>query len=253
MDIDALAARVGDHLGTSEWLEVGQDRIDLFAEATGDHQWIHRAGPEADAGPQTQVQLAAGVVLGSAQPVMVKPVIVIMLPLQLAERPLRVLLRFHFPVGSLGFECQDIVYPFPAHRESHGGIKGIRCALLPGGAYGDVARPLFRRSLFLNRLRRRFLATMVSPVAPQTPACAPSPNGSIRHGPIVQLRQQMPRLPKPHCGSWDSSLSQAICTPESHARSIISVEAGSTDRCFPLPMKRLLPSQPLERPARASR
>lgn len=51
MDIAALEARVGEHLGTSAWLEVGQDRIDAFADATGDHQWIHRAGPEADAGP----------------------------------------------------------------------------------------------------------------------------------------------------------------------------------------------------------
>ncbi|HEY3014488.1 MAG TPA: MaoC/PaaZ C-terminal domain-containing protein, partial [Nocardioides sp.] len=32
---------VGDDLGTSPWLEVTQDMIDLFADATGDHQWIH--------------------------------------------------------------------------------------------------------------------------------------------------------------------------------------------------------------------
>ena len=36
-----LAARVGQKLGTSEWLPVDQRMIDLFAEATGDHQWIH--------------------------------------------------------------------------------------------------------------------------------------------------------------------------------------------------------------------
>ena len=36
-----LAARVGQSLGTSEWVTVDQHTIDTFAEATGDHQWIH--------------------------------------------------------------------------------------------------------------------------------------------------------------------------------------------------------------------
>jgi acyl dehydratase len=39
--LDDLAARVGQEVVISDWLEVGQDRIDRFAEATGDHQWIH--------------------------------------------------------------------------------------------------------------------------------------------------------------------------------------------------------------------
>ena len=37
----ALAEWVGRKIGTSEWIEVDQRTIDLFAEATGDHQWIH--------------------------------------------------------------------------------------------------------------------------------------------------------------------------------------------------------------------
>lgn len=36
-----LEAYVGKQLGVSEWLEVTQDRINLFADATLDHQWIH--------------------------------------------------------------------------------------------------------------------------------------------------------------------------------------------------------------------
>jgi acyl dehydratase len=36
-----MAAWVGKKLGTSEWFTVDQRTIDLFAEATGDHQWIH--------------------------------------------------------------------------------------------------------------------------------------------------------------------------------------------------------------------
>ena len=39
--LDTLQARVGDELGVSSWVTVGQDRIDAFAACTGDHQWIH--------------------------------------------------------------------------------------------------------------------------------------------------------------------------------------------------------------------
>ena len=38
-------------LGTSEWLEVPQDRINLFADATLDHQWIHVDAEKAKSGP----------------------------------------------------------------------------------------------------------------------------------------------------------------------------------------------------------
>jgi acyl dehydratase len=39
--IDELRAKVGEELGVSEWHEVTQDAINAFADATGDHQWIH--------------------------------------------------------------------------------------------------------------------------------------------------------------------------------------------------------------------
>jgi len=39
--IEGLHDWVGKKLGTSDWLEMTQERIDLFAEATGDKQWIH--------------------------------------------------------------------------------------------------------------------------------------------------------------------------------------------------------------------
>ena len=50
-----LAAEQGQKLGTSDWLELSQTRIDLFADATQDHQWIH-TDPErtkADLGQST--------------------------------------------------------------------------------------------------------------------------------------------------------------------------------------------------------
>jgi acyl dehydratase len=38
---DELKTKVGEHLGYSDWLEITQERVDQFADATGDHQWIH--------------------------------------------------------------------------------------------------------------------------------------------------------------------------------------------------------------------
>ena len=46
-----LAAAVGKSLGASDWLAVDQQRIDRFADATDDHQWIHVDVPRASAGP----------------------------------------------------------------------------------------------------------------------------------------------------------------------------------------------------------
>jgi acyl dehydratase len=39
--VDELRARAGQEIGTSDWLAVTQERITAFADATGDHQWIH--------------------------------------------------------------------------------------------------------------------------------------------------------------------------------------------------------------------
>lgn len=48
---EELRAAVGEELGPTDWLEIDQKRIDLFAEATGDHQWIHVDPEKAAAGP----------------------------------------------------------------------------------------------------------------------------------------------------------------------------------------------------------
>lgn len=46
-----LTAAIGEDLGSGEWLEITQDRIDAFAEVTGDHQWIHVDPQRAADGP----------------------------------------------------------------------------------------------------------------------------------------------------------------------------------------------------------
>lgn len=48
MDFSEL---VGTEIGVGEWFQVAQERIDAFADATDDHQWIHQAGEQANNGP----------------------------------------------------------------------------------------------------------------------------------------------------------------------------------------------------------
>ncbi len=50
-DVTELAGAVGEHLGYSDWLAVTQERVDQFADATGDHQWIHVDPDRAKQGP----------------------------------------------------------------------------------------------------------------------------------------------------------------------------------------------------------
>lgn len=49
--VDDLEQAVGTHLGYSDWHRITQRQIDLFAEATGDHQWIHVDPERAEEGP----------------------------------------------------------------------------------------------------------------------------------------------------------------------------------------------------------
>ncbi|MEO6470587.1 MAG: MaoC family dehydratase [Aeromicrobium sp.] len=48
---EEVAAAAGTELGVSEWISITQDRIDQFADATGDHQWIHVDPEKAANGP----------------------------------------------------------------------------------------------------------------------------------------------------------------------------------------------------------
>ena len=49
--LDELKALAGQDLGVSEWLEITQERVNTFADATDDHQWIHVDPEKAKAGP----------------------------------------------------------------------------------------------------------------------------------------------------------------------------------------------------------
>ena len=76
-DIDELASLVGSHLGYSQWQTISQDQVNRFADATGDHQWIHvdpeRARRESPFGGP----IAHGYLTLSLAPVLVAEVLVI--------------------------------------------------------------------------------------------------------------------------------------------------------------------------------
>jgi acyl dehydratase len=67
--IDELKTKVGEELGVSEWHEVTQAGIDAFAEATGDHQWIH-VDPERAAQTPFGSTIAHGLYTLSLGPVL---------------------------------------------------------------------------------------------------------------------------------------------------------------------------------------
>lgn len=66
-------AHVGEHLGFSDWRQVTQKEIDLFAEATGDHQWIHVDPEKAAAGPYGKT-IAHGYLTLSLVPILVQQI-----------------------------------------------------------------------------------------------------------------------------------------------------------------------------------
>jgi acyl dehydratase len=71
--IDDLRQAVGTHLGYSGWHAITQPQIDAFAEATGDHQWIHVDAEKAAAGP-FGVTIAHGFLTLSLVPMLARQV-----------------------------------------------------------------------------------------------------------------------------------------------------------------------------------
>jgi acyl dehydratase len=74
--IDELKALVGEELGTSDWMEITQDRVDTFAEATGDHQWIHVDPERAKDGPFGGT-IAHGYLTMSLSPVLLPQIVTV--------------------------------------------------------------------------------------------------------------------------------------------------------------------------------
>jgi acyl dehydratase len=75
-DLTEFLDLVGQQIGTSDWQEIDQKRIDLFAEATGDHQWIHVDPERAAAGPFGST-IAHGYLTLSLAPALLQQVITV--------------------------------------------------------------------------------------------------------------------------------------------------------------------------------
>lgn len=68
--IDELKAKAGSHLGHSEWHEITQERINRFADATDDHQWIHVDVERAKTGPYGKTIAQGYLTLSLAAPML---------------------------------------------------------------------------------------------------------------------------------------------------------------------------------------
>ncbi len=73
--IDELKSKVGSHLGYSDYLEVTQEKVNLFADATGDHQWIHVDVERANAESPFGGPIAHGYLTLSLAPTLVPQVV----------------------------------------------------------------------------------------------------------------------------------------------------------------------------------
>ena len=93
--VAAVQGAVGTDLGRSDWLRIEQSRIDRFAEATGDHQWIHVDPERARAGP-----FGACVAHGY-------------LTLSLANFFLPQLLRYERLKMGVNYGCERVRFPAP--------------------------------------------------------------------------------------------------------------------------------------------
>jgi acyl dehydratase len=76
LTLEELERSAGRELGTSEWHEIGQEQIDLFAEATGDHQWIH-VDPEAAADGPFGTTVAHGYLMLSMLPFLLGEIVAV--------------------------------------------------------------------------------------------------------------------------------------------------------------------------------
>ncbi len=94
--IDGLKEVVGQHLGYSQWVEITQEMVNTFAEATGDHQWIHVDVERANAESPFGGPIAHGY-----------------LTLSLAPRLLPEVLTATGFVMGVNYGCEKVRFPAP--------------------------------------------------------------------------------------------------------------------------------------------
>src|SRR5512143_2248367 len=75
IDPNTLAGRTGEEVGVSDWVEISQARIDRFADATDDHQWIHVEPARAAAESPFATTIAHGFLTLSLVPALLRATI----------------------------------------------------------------------------------------------------------------------------------------------------------------------------------
>ncbi len=109
-------ALTGQPLGASDWLTIEQQRINLFAEATGDHQWIHVDPQRAETGP-------FGVCIAHGY-----------LSLSLANMFMPQVMAFKNLKMGINYGCERVRFPAPVKVGSR--VRGV-CHLLQADPIGD--------------------------------------------------------------------------------------------------------------------
>jgi len=112
-----LKTQVGEHLGYSDWMEITQERVNLFADATGDHQWIHIDVEKAKAGPFGG-PIAHGYLTLSLAPVLLPQAVV----------------TTGFKMG-VNYGCNKVRFmsPVPVGAKLRMGVKLLAVDDIPGG------------------------------------------------------------------------------------------------------------------------
>jgi acyl dehydratase len=100
IDPKTLAGRAGEEIGISEWLEISQARIDRFADATDDHQWIHVDPQRAAADSPFQTTVAHGFLTLSLVPTLLRATIRLPARMSLNYGSNRVRFMSPVPAGS---------------------------------------------------------------------------------------------------------------------------------------------------------
>jgi acyl dehydratase len=113
-----LKALVGEHLGYSDWMEISQERVNQFADATGDHQWIHIDAERAKKESPFGGPIAHGYLTLSLAPVL--------LP--------QVAITTGYKMG-VNYGCNKVRFmsPVPVGAKLRLGVKLVAVDDIPGG------------------------------------------------------------------------------------------------------------------------
>jgi acyl dehydratase len=117
LKLDELPSHVGQHLGVGPWHEVTQEQVGVFADATGDHQWIHLDAERAKTGPFGGT-IAHG-----------------FLTLSLAAPVSQQLMKVTDAVMGVNYGLDRVRFPAPLPVGAHwrGGMEIIEVTEVPGG------------------------------------------------------------------------------------------------------------------------